>query len=166
MTFEKHESAIARLQSAGEHERSRLFKMLAVTHVAVKKGARSQRPGGLNDKTGNFLHPVADGDGPHLGCNVGRLITKRPRDRTNSAPAQLQTQRDSKSAGETTPGDSRLTPPLHTFPASAATAPLCPRGGRKQVCLQCRPTTHRARGLHCRLIHYPPPPTIFTSISA
>lgn len=101
----------------------------------------SQRPGGLYDKTGNFLHPVADGDGPHLGCN--RLITKRPRARANSAPAPLQTQWDSKSAGETTPGGSRFNPPTPPpLPSSAAAASLRPQGGGKLVCLQCRPTTH------------------------
>lgn len=42
-------------------------------------------PGATGDRS--FLYPVVDGDGPHLGCNLGGLITGEPREANSACPS-------------------------------------------------------------------------------
>lgn len=42
-------------------------------------------PGATGDRY--FLYPVVDGDGPHLGCNLGGLITGKPREANSACPS-------------------------------------------------------------------------------
>ena len=46
------------------------------------KLVQGQCPGAIRDRY--FLYPVVDGEGPHLGCNLGGLITKK-QSQVNSA---------------------------------------------------------------------------------
>lgn len=43
-----------------------------------------QCPGAMRDRY--FLYPVVDGEGPHLGCNLGGLITKNQSEVNSACP--------------------------------------------------------------------------------
>lgn len=43
-----------------------------------------QCPGAMRDRY--FLYPVVDGEGPHLGCNLGGLITRNWSDVNSACP--------------------------------------------------------------------------------
>lgn len=52
---------------------------------AGKRADSPRCPGATGDRY--FLYPVVDGDGPHLGCNLGGLITGKPREANSARPS-------------------------------------------------------------------------------
>ncbi len=74
-------SSCSRNASCIETYVSAVLHMLTLAEVEVVQG---QCPEAMTDRY--FLYPVVDGEGPHLGCNLGGLITKNQSEVNSACP--------------------------------------------------------------------------------
>lgn len=61
-----------------------LYIETIIDMLTLGKLVQGQSPGAMRDRY--FLYPVVDGEGPHLGCNLGGLITKNQSEVNSACP--------------------------------------------------------------------------------